>query len=240
MAQEKTEGVVLRGTDFSETSRVVTLLTPDRGRVTVMAKGVRRKGSALAGVLDTFHRVEFVYYWKAGREVQTLAEASVADRYPQLKSDFERGAWAAFPLEIAGRLAHDNEPSAPLYAALVRGLEGMNRSRVPARAHAVWQALQLLGSAGFAPELGQCHACGNVIGDAAGFTWDGGVVCGTCRADRRLTPKLLAALRRIAAAEAACPADTDMPELYKLIRQYAAYQLDTGFKSTRVLDELFG
>ena len=64
MSQERTEAIVLRGVDFSESSRIVTLLSPDRGRLVCMAKGVKRPKSQLAGLLDTFNRLEVVYYWK--------------------------------------------------------------------------------------------------------------------------------------------------------------------------------
>ena len=80
MAQEKAEALVLRGVDFSETSRIITFLSPERGLLTCIAKGVRRKGSPLASVLDTFNHVELVYYWKEGRGVHTLGEASLLHR----------------------------------------------------------------------------------------------------------------------------------------------------------------
>ena len=118
MPQEKTEAVVLRGVEFSETSRIVTFLTPRRGRVACIAKGARRKGSPMAAVLDTFNRVDMVYYRRQGRQVQTLAEAALLDGFPGLKGDLDRSLFAAIPLEIAFRVAHENEPSEALYAAL--------------------------------------------------------------------------------------------------------------------------
>ncbi|HNT88720.1 MAG TPA: DNA repair protein RecO, partial [Candidatus Hydrogenedentes bacterium] len=96
MPQERTEAVVLRGVDFSESSRIVTFLTPDRGRVACLAKGARRKNCPYAAALDTFNRVELVYYWKDGRNVQTLGEAALLDAYPGIKGDLEKSVYAAF------------------------------------------------------------------------------------------------------------------------------------------------
>ena len=56
VSQEKTEAIVLRGVDFSESSRIVTFLSPERGRLTCIAKGARRKNSGVSAVLDTFNR----------------------------------------------------------------------------------------------------------------------------------------------------------------------------------------
>jgi len=77
--REHTEAIVLKGVDFSETSRIVTLITPDRGKMACMAKGVKRPKSPMAGVLDTFNRIDLVYTWKDTRQVQTLIEANVAN-----------------------------------------------------------------------------------------------------------------------------------------------------------------
>ncbi len=240
MPQEKTEAVVLRGVDFSETSRVVTFLCPVRGRMACIAKGARRKNSPLAAALDTFNRVELVYYWKEGRSVQNLAEATVLNRFPRVKRDLERSVYAAFPLELAWCVAHENEPSEPLYRALVRGLEGFDTWSGSVRHHASWQVARLLEAAGFAPELDRCGGCGGPLGGAAGFSLSGGARCRACGGDFPLREGVRATLKTLLYGENACPAeDGDVSaEVFRLLRRYAAYQLETDFRSLRVLDEI--
>jgi DNA repair protein RecO (recombination protein O) len=240
VAQEKSEAIVLRGVDFGDSSRIVTLITPDRGKVAVMAKGARRKGSPLAAVLDTFNRIEIVYAWKSGREVQTLMEAALLDAYPGVKADLGRSAYAAFPLELAGRAAHENEPSVSLYAALVHGLAGMDRWRDAPGVHAVWQALLLLEAAGFAPALDHCARCGGPLRGTVYFTPAGGAACGGCGGERRLGAKTLERLRVLDRNREVCAVREEVPEAFQLLRQYAAWQFDCGFRSIRVIDELFG
>ena len=239
VAQEKAEAHVLRGVDYGESSRIVTFLTPNRGRLTCIAKGVRRKNSALAPVLGTMNRVELVYYWKEGRGIQTLAEASLLNGYPGIRRDLERGAFAAFPLEIASQVAHENEPSAEFHAALRQGLEGLDAWRGDARAHCCWQVARLLAAAGFSPELAHCVQCGGAIGDNPGFDLNGGVTCGACRTDRRLEPGVYRALRAAFGASGACPDLEAAPALFRVLRAYATRQTETGYRSLRVLDEMF-
>ena len=240
MGQETTEALVLRGVDFSETSRIVTLLTPERGRVACMAKGVRRANSPLAPVLDTLNRVEVVLFWKDGRDIQTLAEATLLDRYTVLRADVERSSWAAFPLELAGKVAHENEPSTLLYATLRTGLEQWVPGQVPARTHACWMVARLLGVAGFAPELGLCSHCGEDVRGACGFSLDSGIVCAACRGERRLSEGAVETLRYLFSAEDACPVVQVRQEVFQALRAYAARQLETDFRSTRVLQDMFG
>lgn len=240
MAQERSEAVVLRGVDFSETSRIMTLLLPVRGRTAMMAKGARRKKSAFGGALDTFNRIEAVYYWKDGRDIQLLGEASVLDSYSRIKRDLEKATYGTFPLELAYRVAHENEPSEELFGALVRGLESLARWEGSARAHACWQVVQLLITAGFEPSLDVCAECGRPVGAAPGFAWHGGVTCSRCRADRRLTAREAEALRKMAASRASCPEIADSGSLFGLLRAYASRQLETDFRSARVIDDIFG
>lgn len=239
MSQERTEAVVVRGVDFSETSRIVTFLAPDRGRLTCMAKGARRRQSPLAAALDTFNRLEIVYYWKDGRSVQQLGEAAVLDSFAGIKTHLEKAAFASFPLELADKVAHENEPSYALYGALVHGLERLVEWPGDVRAHACWQVVQLLGTAGFEPSLDACVDCGRTVSDAPGFAYRGGVTCAACRADIRLTLQQLEALRALVGNREACPPIEDARALYAVLRTYAARQLEVDFRSVRVIDEMF-
>ena len=99
--------------------------------------------------MDTFNRLELVYYWKEGRSVQKLAEATLLDGFSSLKSDLDKALYAAFPLEVAYRAAQEDEPSHELYAAL--GPRPRRHDRVGGRrAHA-------RGVAGGPP-----HGCGRI------------------------------------------------------------------------------
>ena len=240
MVQEKTEAVVLRGVDFSETSRVVTFLTPGRGRLACMAKGARRKSSPFASCLVNLNRVEIVFQHKAGREVQTLVEATLLQGYRGLRADPLKGFYAAFPEEVAGRVAQVDEPSADLYAALVRGLESLERWQGDVRTHAVWQVWQLLNAAGHAPVLEHCLDTGAAPGNAPGFSYDGGVVRAAGTGDAVLTARQFEDLRLLVSEGGACPLSHADAGLFRLVWHYARRQLDTDFRSARVLQEMFG
>lgn len=240
MPQERTEGVVVRGVDFSETSRIVTFLTPNRGRLACMAKGVRRKNSRAAAVLGTFNRVELVYYWKEGRTVQPLAEATLLDGFAAIKKDLEKSVFAAFPVEIAANAAYEDEPSEEMYAVLVQGLEALGAWPGEPCIHACWQAWRLLCAAGFEPSLDTCCVCGKTAPAAAGFSYDGGLACKTCRPDQTLTKNEWDVLRKFAAARGRCPELEQVGAVYEALCRYAARQLDTDLRSVRVIRDMLG
>ena len=240
MAQERSEAIVLRGVDYSETSRIISLLTPGRGKVTCLAKGARRSNGGLGPTLDNINRIEAVYLWKDGRDIQTLTDATLLDAFPQLKRDFDKATYAAFPLELADRIAHANEPSERLYAELSGGLEQLAAWSGAAATFAVWLAWRVLSVAGFTPSFDACVHCGARLGGGKhGFSFEGGAVCANCAADRRPDAKTFAQLRALATAPA-CPDLPAVPVQLGLVRDYASRQMDCAFRSTRVIEELFG
>lgn len=153
MAFEQTEAIVLRKVDFSETSRIVTFLTPDRGRMACMVKGARRKGSPMVTLLDTYNRLEITYIWKESRQVQLLTEATLLDGYSAVKAGVESIACAAFLLEMAGSVAQENDPAPELFNATQTGLEQLARNKDNPFPHLALSVYTVLDAAGFAPEL---------------------------------------------------------------------------------------
>ena len=79
MSVVSTPAVLLRSFNYSETSRVLRLYTKDLGLVSVMAKGVRRRGARGHGALDTFSRGELTAYVRPTRDLQTFKEFAVEE-----------------------------------------------------------------------------------------------------------------------------------------------------------------
>ncbi len=237
LSQEKTEGIVLRKVDFGDTSAVVTFLTPDRGRLACLAKGMRRKNSGLAAVLDTFNRVELVYYWKDGRGVQNLAEASLLEAWPGLKRNVERLTHAAFLLELCQRAVVENAPAEELYGALSAALAALAAEPGDARAWTACLAHRILCVLGHAPELGACADTGAPPEAARWFSHEHGLA--EKAGDRRLTPGEALALRVMADTDAP-PERAEAGAVFDMMAGFAARQLETDFRSTRVLRQMFG
>lgn len=239
VAVEQTEAVVLRGVDFSQTSRIVTFLTPGRGRVACLVKGARRVKGGQGAALDTFNRLEIGLVYKDSRSVQTMTECSVLKAYGGIKSDLDKSAYGALPLEIALRVAHENEPSEGLYRALVDGLETLDSWSGPVAVPICWTLMRLMAAAGYEPALEQCCFTGRKVGEEAGFSYGGGVTAVASQTDRRLNRRELAALRAFARSER-CPEAEAGTELVTLLSRYAERQLDVSLRSARVIERMYG
>src|SRR5438132_12631561 len=87
MAMEKATAIVLRTTDWSESSRIATLWTRELGKVRALAKGGRRLRSAFESALDLLTLCSIVLLRKSSGSLDLLTEAQVVRRFSRLKSD---------------------------------------------------------------------------------------------------------------------------------------------------------
>jgi DNA repair protein RecO (recombination protein O) len=178
----KTEGIVLRTLRYGEADRILHVYTPTRGRVSAIAKGVRRARSRFGGRLEPFFRLELVLYEGRG-DLLTVTSAETVAGYPRLREDARALDGAARACEAVARVFDDGEPNAGVYHLLANELALLDRDPVRAgRANALAFRLKLLLAAGLAPHLSACASCGERE-HLSGFSGAaGGVVCGACEA----------------------------------------------------------
>jgi len=107
--------LVLRTVDFKESSKIVTLLTPDNGKFGVMVRGARKPKSKFSGYFETGNLLDVVVYMKNSRSVQNLTEVSFRQKNWNIRSEFERLAVLMATIELIDGMVHEQEPSSELF-----------------------------------------------------------------------------------------------------------------------------
>jgi len=178
----KTEGLVLRSLRYGEADRILHLYTPDRGRVSAIAKGVRRAKSRFGGRLEPFFRLNLVLY-EGRSDLLTVTSAETLAGHPRLREDAAALDGAARACEAVARVFDDGDPHRGVYHLLANELALLNGDVARAgRSNALAFRLKLLLAAGFAPQLAACASCGEAE-HLMGFSGAaGGVVCAACEA----------------------------------------------------------
>ena len=178
----KTEAVVLRGIRYGEADRILHLYTPERGRVSAIAKGVRRAKSRFGGRLEPFFRLNLVLY-QGKSDLMTVTSAETIAGHPRLREHGASLDGAARACDAVSRMFGEGEPHSGVYHLLANQLALLDREPERAtRANALAFRLKLLLAAGFAPHLASCATCGepeHLVGFSGAA---GGVVCGACEA----------------------------------------------------------
>ena len=236
------EGIVLRRVDYSETDRVLTVLTRDHGKLGVLARGVRKQGSKLAAHTDLFVRSRMQLASGRG-ELEVLAQAQAASPAPRL-DDPRRAACAALVAELADRVLEGGHPLEDgIYELVASALADCADPARDPRAGVAWFARRMIDRLGYAPELRVCANCGaeltasphpfsasggGLLCDRCGPSDPGAVVCGVpaikvlrviasgdaeLYARLRLDPEVLATLENVVERELAMHLDRRLRSL---------------------------
>jgi len=100
MSITKTEAIVLKSMKFGDTSKIATLYTKDHGKIKVIAKGIRKPKSRLAGALQTLSHIQIVFYRKRTSEIYLLSQSETIKSYQSLYKDLNRYVFACAALEL--------------------------------------------------------------------------------------------------------------------------------------------
>jgi DNA repair protein RecO (recombination protein O) len=182
----KTEGIVLRSMRYGEADRILHVYTPYRGRVSAIAKGVRKTRSRFGGRLEPFFRLNLVLH-EGRSDLLTVTSAETVEPHARLRHDGPALDCAARACDAVSRLFDAAEPSTPVFHLLANELVLLDRNAGTVGSHATHAnqlafRVKLLLAAGFAPQLGSCASCGEADHLVAFSGAAGGVVCSSCEA----------------------------------------------------------
>jgi DNA repair protein RecO (recombination protein O) len=178
----KLDAVVLRSLRFGEADRILHLYTPQRGRVSAIAKGVRRARSRFGGRLEPFFRLRLVLH-EGRSELLTVTSAETVAAHPRLREDARSLDSAGRACDAVARLFDTTEPHPDVFNLLGNELALLDADPGHAtHANQLAFRLKLLLAAGLAPQLAACATCGERehLGAFSGAA--GGVVCDACEA----------------------------------------------------------
>jgi DNA repair protein RecO (recombination protein O) len=194
----RTEAIILRRRDFGEADRLLTLYTPDHGKITALAKGARKPTSRKSGHVELYACATLML--AQGRDLDIVTQAETRDAYRPLREDLLRTSYASYCVELLDKFTVDNQENRPLYDLLASALGWLCTARDLPLAVRYYE-LQLLGLVGYQPDLFRCSVRGETIQPEDQYFGpaDGGVVCPTCGDGRpgalRLTLPALKVMR---------------------------------------------
>jgi DNA repair protein RecO (recombination protein O) len=236
----KTDAFVLRSFRFAEADRVLHLYTRDRGRVGVVAKGVRKTTSRFGARLEPFSHVELVLHQGSG-ELHTVTGASLVDPHRPAREDPYRASVGLVGAEAMLRLFVEEERNERAFLALERFFEALDavppglRGRAALDPLALAFQLKLLWLSGYDPHLEGCVECGGGEGLVGYLPRAGGAVCSACAPPETamLSPdgfRGIAALLRTPLADVHGLGLGERPARDALAVVVASYEFHGGFR----------
>ena len=186
MASEKSLAIVLRVTEYSETSCIVNLLTREFGRIGAIAKGARRPKSPFSAAIDVLAVCQIVFINKPSA-LSILTEAKLERRFRAGETDLKRLYAGYYVIELIRTLTDEGDRAPELFDLTQKMLVQLDEGNFSENEmnHQLLQfELSLLDLLGQLPMLTRCVSCGRektMLSEVNFGLNAGGVLCQTCR-----------------------------------------------------------
>lgn len=232
------QALVLRVTDYNDRDALLTLLTRNHGKLTVKARGLRRKNSPLVAPCQLLAFGEFTLFEYRG--MYTVNEANSIELFSELRRDLTKLSLGTYFAQAAEVIAQEDLPNPELLSLVLNCLYGLSKLGLSEQLVKAVFEMRSACLAGYSPDLFGCHICGSqtpTLFDLSG----GALLCSSCRGNASgirlpVTPGILDAVRYIVYCDprklfAFSIGSENLEQLSALTEAYLTTQLERGFST---------
>lgn len=233
------QGLVLRVTAYNDTDALLTVLSQNRGKLTLKARGLRRKNSPLIAPCQLLAFGEFTLFEYRG--IYTINEAHAIELFSPLRKDLQKLSLGTYFAQAAELICQEDQPNPELLSLVLNCLHALSVMELAeAQVKAVFE-LRLSCLAGYAPDLTNCYGCTEELPGLFDIS-EGHLVCERCArlADGGIrfpvTPGMIDAMRYICYCDSRKLfsfriGDSTAESLSALTEGYLSTQLERGFST---------
>ncbi len=121
------EGFVLARRNFHEADRILNIYSKDKGKITLIAKGIRRPGSRKRGHLEIFSRIRFQAV--TGKGVGIITEVETIDNFGLVRGSIKKVSLAYYFMEVLDKAVHEGEANIEIYSFLSNLMEKLKTAK---------------------------------------------------------------------------------------------------------------
>ena len=191
--QLTTDAIVLNRVDYRDFDRMITLFSPEYGRIDAVARGCRKPTSPLMNSAEMFCAGQYTLNLSHGR--YTVTQCEIKDSFFPLRYDYERLLHGIYWLGLVDMAALPDQAAPEIFMLLLKALAHLAYSQLDARMLTACFEMRYMPLMGFRPLMDRCVICGAAVDGEARFDEEkGGVVCRRCPSR---APVISAGARRI-------------------------------------------
>lgn len=249
MVSVEVTGMVLSAMPIGEYDRRLVLLTKERGKIAIFAKGARRQNSAFLACSQPFTFGKFELY--EGRSSYNLTSAKISDYFEEVSMNLEAAYYGMYFCELADYFANENEDSTDMLRLLYISLKALLKESIGMKLVRYIYELKLLAINGFSPQVFACVNCNKEKGIEGFYRFScksGGLLCDDCKSTAVDSVKLSSSsvytlqyilARPIEKLYSFVVSDEVFRELKRCIDQYRRIYVDKEIKSLKVIENMF-
>lgn len=249
------EAVILKRTDMGEADRLLTLFTPDQGKVRAIAKGARKPLSRKSGHIELFSHSMLLL--AKGRQLDIITQADTLESFMPMRENLDRLGYAYYIAELVDKFSEEGSENPMLFDLLLHGLRWLGEEATDPVLLARYFEMHLLHQVGYRPQLYNCVHCGTPVEPMDNFFSPeaGGILDPICvhtqrdhiveggRGIRQISLNALKVLRYLQTREfetirALKLGGAVQTEVEEIMHQYIAHHLEKNLKSVEFLHRL--
>jgi len=170
MAVIKTKGIIIKRINLGEADKIITIITQNRGKIRVVAKGVRKPHARLSGFLEMFHYNE--YLLAEGRNLDIVTGANTLDTLHGISRDLKSIALAYYMAEIIDGLIEETQDPGNIFDLIYSTFREISKGNIKLSVIKSFFEINILNILGFRPELDKCVECGQPIVSGGYFSFN--------------------------------------------------------------------
>ena len=242
MIQTENTAIVLRYVNYRDNDRMVTLLSPSRGRIDAVIRNCRKPKSHNLNAGELFALGDYMLIETGGR--MTVTSVRLIETFYPLRSNYDRLICGTWLLGLAEAVAEPEQEQQELFMLLLHTLSRLAFSSQEWKPLLSGFLLHFSVSQGFKPRLNHCVLCGKRLGEDPPFFFDsaeGGLVCRDCHRPKEQTPLALEQVRwmrralTVGSASWVNTPDAEAP--FPVLRAYVEQRLGRRVRSAALLPE---
>jgi DNA repair protein RecO (recombination protein O) len=159
MSAFSTPAILLRRLDYGDFDLILTFLSLQRGKISLIAKSAKKSKKRFAGVLELFSLIDVVGSIGKGRGLPVLQEASLKSPHSSIRGNIKKTAYASYWCELIYTWLEENQEQGDLFHLLKYVLAQLDSGTATAAELSVLFQMRMLYLSGHRPNLQQCARC---------------------------------------------------------------------------------
>jgi len=232
-------GLVLRVTTYNDTDALIVLLTEAHGKLTVKARGLRKKNSRLSAPCQLLAYGEFVLF--EYKDMYTINEAHAIELFQGLRSDLDKLALGTYFAQVSDVISMEDTPTKELLSLTLNCLFALDKLKLNHKQIKAVFEMRVAAISGYLPDLSGCSHCGALYPDRFCIS-EGRLACAKCRIDDNsgirlpISAGVLDSMRYICACESSRlfqfeAGENTLQSLSQITEAYLSTQLERGFSA---------
>ncbi len=246
MSLIKVRGIVLREAYCGEADKIITILTKEKGKIAISAKGAKRPQSPFMAGTQIFSYCDFLLY--GNREIAKLSQVEIIESFHNIRNDLFKLSYATYFMELLENIFLEEIPTEASLKLTLKTLQVLSKTEYDVKLVAAIYELRLMAIIGYMPETIRCVNCLQELGEEIYFSSElGGTLCPKCKnvlpTVMKISKSTLYAVQYILSSQLSelfkfSLSDSVLKELTLLTREYVILHTERKFKALEFIEKL--